>query len=118
MKTIRLFRFVFILLCSILVVACDKDESFIKPSTSTINMGDEGGEIEITLNDIDWEIAGVLKKTVHYEEFIYGIAYLPDGTMICENHKLYLQDLGKLETLWDNKGFSIVREIPLFLKFL
>lgn len=118
MKAIYSLLVVTILVGSFMCAACSSDEPFIQPSVTAIEMEGEGGEIEVSLNDIEWSIAGVLNKQNHYDVNIFGVAYSTEGEIIRDNQQLHLNGLGKLEALWGDKGLQIVRETPSSFKLI
>jgi hypothetical protein len=106
------------LFLSIGLASCSDDDkiSTIQPSTSLIEMEAEGGETEISFTNGDWQIAEVINHNSNYS--IHGNIYSQDGEMTRENSVLFLEDQGKIEALWDIKGFIITRDTPSSLEIL
>lgn len=100
------------------IVSCSNndDVSLIQPSTTMIEMEGEGGEAEISFSSGDWYIAEVINHNSNYS--IHGNIYSQDGEMTMENSVLSLKDQGKIEALWDIKGFIITRNTPSSLEIL
>ncbi len=70
-------------------------------------MEGEGGQTEIIFTGGNWKISGVINLNGNVN--ISGDSYSINGNPIFKNYTLKLEDLGRLETLWVNKGFSIIR---------
>ena len=113
MKRINLFAILFLFFCG---VSCNKDddEPLIQPSATLIEMEGEGGETDVFIAGEDWHVAGVINKNGNVN--ISGDSYSIDGNLIRENYTLALEGLGRMDALWPNKGFSIVRNTPSSLK--
>jgi hypothetical protein len=111
MKNRKLSRTFIGLFLAIGFISCNSDDtemSTIQPSTNLIEMEAEGGESEISFTNGNWTIAEVRNNdgNVH----IFGDIYSPNGERIQENKTLTLEDQGKIEALWNDKGFSVTRE--------
>nr|WP_297169562.1 hypothetical protein [uncultured Dysgonomonas sp.] len=116
MKQHYLSKAIVLLLCSFLITACNnEDEPTIKPSVRSIEMEGEGGETDISLNTEDIKIAHVINKDGNID--IFGEVYTADGK-ISKNTKLELTGLGKVESIWKDKGFCIVRNTASQLKVI
>ena len=104
-------KFLWVIIC-ILLISCESDDDYagINTSDKMIEMEGEGGEMEIKLNSGDWSIASVIGKESGSE--INGNIYTLEGDLIKNNTALELEGLGEIEAIWDDKGFSIVRENP------
>ncbi len=109
-----------ILILTIIIgfVSCSNndDVSLIQPSTTTIEMEGEGGEEEISFTGGDWYIAEIKNHNSNYS--IQGDIYSQDGEMTRENSILSLEGQGRIEALWDIKGFIITRDAPSSLEIL
>jgi hypothetical protein len=108
---IGLFLFVGLVSCS-----NDDEMSTIRPSTSFIEMEAEGGKTEISFSNGDWQIAEVQNQNGNV--VIWGNTYSQAGEMLKEESMLSLEDQGRMETLWDSKGFIIIRNTPSSLEIL
>lgn len=108
MRNKKILYFIFFL-CIIGITSCQSDdEGKIVPSESQIKVEGEGDEFDIQLNTDDWHIAGIVNKDGNMR--IFGDIYTLDNKKIKENTSLELDGLGKLESYWGNKGFSITRD--------
>ncbi|MBI6117895.1 hypothetical protein [Salegentibacter maritimus] len=99
-----------------LISCSDNELSTIQPSTTLIEMEAEGGETEISFTNGNWQIAEVVNHNSDYS--IFGNIYSQEGEMTKENSVLSLEDLGKIEALWDIKGFVITRNTPSLLEVI
>lgn len=116
MNQYRKPKVIVLLFCILLITACSNDdEPTIKPSVRSIEMEGEGGETDILLNIEDIIIAGVINKNGNMD--ILGEVYTADGK-VTRNTKLELTGLGKVESIWKDKGFRIVRNTPSQLKVI
>ena len=116
MNQYRKPKVIALLLSIFLITACSNDdEPTIKPSVRSIEMEGEGGETDISLNIEDIKIANIINKNGNMD--IFGEVYTPDGR-VTKNTKLELTGLGKVESIWKNKGFRIVRNTPSQLKVI
>lgn len=100
-------------------ISCSSDDdaiSTIQPSTNLIEMEAEGGETVISFTSGEWDIAQVINQNGAVN--IHGNIYSPDGEIIKENSLLSLKDQGKMEALWNDKGFIITRDTPSVLEIL
>lgn len=114
MKYINRFLIILIPFC---FFSCNKNDSqfsHIDPSVSLIEMEGEGGETEISFTFPHWKIAGIINENGNVN--ISGNSYSTDGFLIRENHTLKLDSLGRVETLWSDKGFIITRDSYTSLK--
>jgi len=116
MKNSKFSKIFVVLFLLIGLISCSNDDEIptIQPSTSYIEMEAEGGETEITFSNSDWQIAEVQNQNGNVA--IQGSTYSQDGEMIKENSVLSLEVEGKIEALWDSKGFVITRGTPSSLK--
>jgi hypothetical protein len=113
MKLRNTFTILFLSLCWI---SCKKDEAekLPEPSAAVIEMEGESGIFEVQMGPGQWQITGVLNKKGLVA--INGDSYAPDGKLTGKNNVLTLAGPGKLEALWKDKGFSIVRNDLSLLK--
>lgn len=109
---------ILILVIIIGFVSCSSDDdiSLIQPSTTTINIEGEGGEAKISFTSGNWYIAEVKNHKSNFG--IHGDIYSQDGEMIRENSILSLENQGRIEALWEAKGFIITRDTPSSLEIL
>lgn len=115
MKLQKLIGIIPLFTCFFLVLSCSNDDDDrIKPSLTLIELEGEGGETEVTFDNGDWEITGVKNKNGGV--YIHGDIFSSEGKLIRENSRLMLSETGRLEALWGNKGFLIVRDTPYSLK--
>jgi hypothetical protein len=94
----------------------EKISNLIDPSISLIEMEGEGGETEISFSYPDWKIAGIVNLQGNVN--ISGDSYSLDGSPIQKNHTLKLDSLGRLDAIWENKGFSLIRTSTNSLKLI
>lgn len=96
----------------------DKDNDFnrIQPSVSFVEMEGEGGEVEISFTNPDWEIVGIINQNGNV--FLTGDTYGEDGNLVRKNDKLRLDGLGRLDALWGDKGFRIIRDSGVSLSIV
>lgn len=91
--------------------ACNEDEApAIQPSADMLLLSGEGATETIAFAGSDWLIAGIRPENETYR--IYGAVYDASGELVRENTELSLTGLGRLESVWHDKGFSITRETP------
>ena len=108
-----------IILISFYFYSCDDHDNefnLIDPSTSLIEMEGEGGEIEISFTYPDWKIARIINQNGNVN--ISGNSYSLDGSPIRENYTLKLDSLGRMDAIWTDKGFSIIRNSYTSLKII
>lgn len=79
----------------------------ISPSLEQIEMEAEGGVQQIDFSTADWKIERV--ENVNSDLRIFGNIYSLENERLSENVLLELEGEGKLDAIWPNKGFSIVR---------
>lgn len=98
------------------LTSCSNDDevSTIKPSTQLIEMEAEGGVTKVSFTSTDWYIAAVLNHNGDVN--IQGDTYSQDGELTKENSSLSLEGQGKIEALWNNKGFIITKDTPSSLE--
>ncbi len=99
--------------------SCDEHEhefNLIDSSISQIEMEGEGGETEISFTNPDWTIAGIVNQNGNVN--ISGDIYSLDGSPIRENYTLKLDSLGRMDAIWTDKGFTIVRNSYTSLKVI
>lgn len=122
MKLTHTLIMTFFFLCTFGLVSCSDDEgdtnTELQPSTDKVEMEGEGGSIEISLNTKDFIIAGVVNKTNDNNQYINGKIYNVNGELIGDDEKLYLEGMGQLQTAWNGKSFSIIRNTPFGLKVI
>ncbi|MBP1613810.1 MAG: Uncharacterized protein H6Q13_1258 [Bacteroidetes bacterium] len=116
MEPKKLFKFLFFLLSILSGISCSNDDSLIKPSTSSVSMEGEGGESVISFDNADWTIARVINKDGNMN--IYGNTYSKEGGLLTEATSLTLNGLGSMQSVWSDKGFTIVRDTPTSLKII
>ncbi|HUW07815.1 MAG TPA: hypothetical protein VMW01_16330 [Williamwhitmania sp.] len=107
MKNANIFL---VILFSFHFYSCNEHENefnLIDPSISQIEMEAEGGKIEISFTNPNWTIAGIVNQNSNAN--INGNCYTLDSVLVRENDILKLDSLGRLDALWGDKGFSIVR---------
>lgn len=107
------------ILISFLCCSCkDNDPDFnrIQPSVSFIEMEGEGGEVDISFTNPDWEIAGI--RNQNGDVFIFGDTYDGDGNLIRKNSNLKLEGQGRLNAIWGDKGFRITRNTATSLNIV
>ena len=98
-------------LLSFCLFSCNKDDlSGISPSSTLINFEGEGGQKKISFTNGDWEIAKVVNQNNNQK--IFGDIYSINGNIVQRNHLLELDSLGRLEAVWSDKGFKIIRKTP------
>lgn len=104
------------LFLSFALTSCSNDDevSSIKPSTQLIEMEAEGGATAVSFSSANWYIAAVLNHNGDVN--IQGETYSQDGELTKENSSLSLEGQGKIEALWNNKGFIITKNSPSSLK--
>ncbi|WP_057936714.1 hypothetical protein [Algoriphagus resistens] len=105
MKDFSLFLvvlFVFLVSC-----ADNQEGPSISPSVDLIEMEAEGGIGHIDFSSGDWSIDRV--ENVTGDSRIFGDIYSLQNEKINENVLLGLEGEGRLEAIWQNKGFVIVR---------
>lgn len=100
-------------LYSIVSIAClfscveNPEVPKISPSVDQIEMEAEGGIQLIDFPTLEWKIERV--ENVKSNSRIFGDIYSLDNDRVGENVLLELEGEGKLDAIWPNKGFSIVR---------
>ena len=111
MKNSKLSRIGMLVFFAIGLNSCSSDDtemSTLHPSTQLIEMEAEGGEAKVSFTNGEWTIAEVINNTGNVH--IAGDMYSLNGERIQENKTLTLEGKGKIEALWNDKGFSITRE--------
>jgi len=100
------------------LVSCTKNEnvSTINPSSTMIEMEGEGGVAKIAFAGDTWEIAEIINQKGN--QTISGDSYSTDGKLITKNSLLSLNELGRLNTIWEDKGFIITKTTLKFLEIL
>ncbi len=114
-KAMKHLNLIFAVLFSLYVISCKKDApDLIKPSQTLIELEGEGGVTEISFNNGNWRIAGVVN--MNGDVNISGDTYTVDSVLIKHNYQLKLDGLGRAESSWVHKGFSILRNTPATLE--
>jgi len=95
------------ILFTVYLVSCNKNEniSIINPSSTLIEMEGEGGVAEISFIGDTWKIAEIINQNGN--QTISGDSYSVEGEIIAKNSPLTLNELGQLNTTWEDKGFTI-----------
>lgn len=103
-------KIILTILFSFYFLSCNNDDEndILNPSSSLIEMEGEGGQAEISFVGEDWRIAKVINQNGSVN--ISGNRYAIDGTLIQENYTLKLDELGRIDAFWTDKGFSIIRK--------
>ena len=111
-------KIIFTLLLSFYLLSCNNDDepSILDSSSDLIEMEGEGGKTKISFVSDDWTIVKVINKNGNVA--IFGDSYTIDGTPIKKNYKLELDELGRLDAFWTDKGFSIARNTPTLLDII
>ncbi|WBL44228.1 hypothetical protein PBT90_05945 [Algoriphagus halophytocola] len=101
--------FSYSIVCSLILFSCiDNPEGpAISPSVDQIEMEAEGGIQQIDFSSAEWKIERI--ENVKSDSRIFGDIYSPENVRVSENVLLELEREGKLDAIWPNKGFSIVR---------
>lgn len=73
---------------------------------------------EITIDSQKFIIERVINNTKDGDVDIYGEIYSLEGKLIAENKMLHLEGLGRLTTIWEDRGFEIIRDAPHSLKII
>ena len=91
------------------LISCveDPEGPKISPSLDQIEMEAEGGVQQIDFSSSEWRIERV--ENVKNDTRIFGDIYSPKNERVGENVLLGLEGEGKLDAIWPNKGFSIIR---------
>ena len=103
-------NFFFCILVSITcLLSCveDPEARKILPSVNQIEMEAEGGVQQIDFSSGEWKIERI--ENVKSDSRIFGDIYSPENVRVGENVLLELEGEGKLDAIWPDKGFSIVR---------
>ncbi|WP_339750727.1 hypothetical protein [Algoriphagus aquimarinus] len=79
----------------------------ISPSVNHVEMEAEGGIQQIDFTSAEWKIERI--ENVKSDSRIFGDIYSQENERVSENVLLKLEGEGKLDAIWPNKGFSIVR---------
>jgi len=97
------------ILFTVYLVSCNKNEnvSIINPSSTMIEMEGEGGFAEISFIGDTWKIAEIVNQNGNQP--ICGDSYSTNGRLIAKNSSLTLNELGQLNTNWEDKGFTITK---------
>jgi len=106
------------ILFTVFWVSCNKNEniSLINPSSTMIEMEGEGGVAEISFIGDTWKIAEIINQNGY--QTISGDKYSTDGKLIAENTPLTLNELGQLNAIWEDKGFTITKTTLKSLEIL
>lgn len=97
-----------ILILTFYLLSCNKNEyDMLNPSSTFIEMEGEGGQKEISFTTEDWRIARIINQNGNVN--IFGDKYSIDGNLTQENQLLELNELGRIDAFWGDKGFSIAR---------
>ncbi|WP_139785104.1 hypothetical protein [Parabacteroides sp. Marseille-P3160] len=101
--------------CMITILAfawysCNNEETDFVPSQTIVIMEGEGGTKLITFETNDWRLTSVVNKNGGQK--IFGNIFDQDGKLIKENSLLELNELGKIDASWLDKGFNITRNTP------
>jgi len=79
----------------------------ISPSMDNIEMEAEGGIQEIDFTTVDWSIDRI--ENVKSDSRIFGDIYSPENERMHENVLLELEGEGRLDAIWQDKGFVVDR---------
>ena len=99
--------------CILVSITCllscveDPEGPKILSSVDHIEMEAEGGVQQIDFSSAEWKIERI--ENVKSDSRIFGDIYSPENERVSENVLLELEGEGKLDAIWPNKGFSIVR---------
>ena len=99
--------------CILVSITClfscveDPEGPKISPSVDQIEMEAEGGVQQIDFSSAEWKIERI--ENVKSDSRIFGDIYSPENVRVSENVLLELEGEGKLDAIWPDKGFSIVR---------
>lgn len=105
----KLTNTILAILLSLFLVSCNNNEnvSIINPSSTLIEMEGEGGLAEISFIGDTWKIEEIINQKGNLT--ISGDSYSTDGKLISKNSQLTLKELGQLNSIWEDKGFTITR---------
>jgi len=100
------------------LISCNRNEnvSIINPASTMIEMEGEGGVTEISFIGDSWKIAEIINQNGN--QTISGDRYYTDGKLIAKNSPLTLNELGQLNTTWEDKGFTITKNTLKSLEIL
>ncbi|AWG22879.1 hypothetical protein FFWV33_15775 [Flavobacterium faecale] len=106
-----------VFLVPICFISCNSDVedsiTQVQPSISLILMEGEGGSVEVSFTNGDWNITGVNNSDGDVK--ISGNSYSIDNKLVIENYMLSLEGLGRIEAFGGSKGFVISRNTPTSL---
>lgn len=106
MKTLNFLAFIVAL--ALVCYSCSNDDVDNAPSQTVVIMEGEGGTKTIKFEDDNWRIAGVINKAGNQR--IFGDIFDKDGKLVKKNSLLELDDFGKLDAFWMDKGFTVCRK--------
>ncbi|WP_159086054.1 hypothetical protein [Flavobacterium faecale] len=110
-------RLFMVFLVPICFISCNSDVedsiTQVQPSISLILMEGEGGSVEVSFTNGDWNITGVNNSDGDVK--ISGNSYSIDNKLVIENYMLSLEGLGRIEAFGGSKGFVISRNTPTSL---
>lgn len=115
----NILRILSVFFSCLLIISCTDDDNAdgcVLPDIAPLTMEGEGGETVIDVGYDDFKITKVLNITDGNETSIFGEAYSTDGQLLRENKALYLDGMGRIETVWSDQGFRIVRDELSHLK--
>lgn len=111
MKATDIIKVLIVSVSCYFITACtDDDKVGVLPDITPIVMESEGGERVIDVGYENFIITHIVNKTGGNNTYIFGEIYSPDGNLIRENVPLSLEGTGRIESVWSDQGFRIVRD--------
>lgn len=114
MKIANLLGTILLSLSIIGFSSCNNDNDKGTVAVKKIAMEAEGGDTEIQIADNDWYISNIVNNNGNVN--ISGDVYDNSGKLVRENNQLKLKGLGRMESHWNDKGFTVSRENSSTLK--